>query len=177
MTIPVDLTRLEEILITEAATVMVIDTFSISHSLFSSTQHLMRNYVPGAEITATLEDSTSATFIYVPTLLERATQSGTLNQTFTITFQDLNEIIQAQEDLIPVGTEERPTIEIRSFEFNKATQQVVGQIEGPFVLRLDDINYDNLGATITAAPINTTQASTGRLMTTLAVQSLLGFTR
>ncbi len=177
MTTPVSIARLEELLISEPASIMLIDAFSISHSSFTETQHIIRNYVPTGRMEATLEDDSVVTFQYVPIRLQRALQSGTLNQEFSITFQDLNEIIQTQEMRIPNGNTERPIIQIRTFEYNRATQTVTSQVEGPFVLRIDNIDYDGLGATVSAAPINTSQASTGVLMTTLAVTSLLGFTR
>ena len=169
--------RLKEILSRSFADTIILETFEISHSQFSETKYLLRNYLPGGFVQATLEDDSIVTFQYVPTRLDRATQQGNLNQRFDITFQDLNEIIQVEEERIAPESREKPIIKIRSFEYSKRTRTVNALIEGPYELEVSVISYTELGARISAAPKNTSQPNSGRVMTTLAVQSLRGFTR
>ncbi len=169
--------RLKEILSRSFADTIILETFEISHSQFLETKYLLRNYLPGGSVQVTLEDDSQQTFLYVPTRLDRATQQGNLNQRFDITFQDLNEIIQEEEERIQPDDREKPIIRIRSFEYSKRTRTVNALIEGPYDLEVGLITYNELGARISAAPRNTSQPNSGRVMTTLAVQSLRGFTR
>jgi hypothetical protein len=82
-------------------------------------------------------------------LLTRAGQDGNLNQRWSITLQDLNTEVQAYESMIPLDNDERPTVEIRTFEYDKRDGSVV-LLEGPYVTETEGINYDSVGAAITA---------------------------
>lgn len=136
-------------LITADAYLMYLETVVISHSVWAEPFRFSRNYVPGGSFTATLETSEEVTFSYIPMLLSRASQDGNLNQTWKITFQDLNTDIQEAEQLIPLDSDELPVIEIRTFEYDKRTG-VATLIEGPYVTTSVGVDYDSKGASVNA---------------------------
>ena len=124
---------------------MNLDAVTINHSAWPQPFRFTRNYVPGGSFTFNGD-----VYQYLPMLLSRAGQDGNLNQTWSITLQDLNDEVQAAENLIPIDSTEYPTIEIRTFEYDKRDQTVI-LLEGPYATNTAGISYDSKGAFIEAA--------------------------
>lgn len=138
---------------------MQLDAITLNHSAWSEPFRFTRNYVPGGTFT-----HEGVTYRYLPMLLDRAGQDGNLNQTWTITLQDLNTEIQVAEAQIPLDSDEFPTVEIRTFEYDKRTGAVV-LLEGPYITNTDGVTYDSTGATIRASAERVNINGTGIRMT------------
>lgn len=136
--------KIVQALITNDAYKIQLDAVTLRHSVWPDALRFTRNYVPGGTFTYEGE-----TYQYLPMLLTRAGQDGNLNQRWSITLQDLNTEVQAYESMIPLDNDERPTVEIRTFEYDKRDGSVV-LLEGPYVTDTEGINYDSVGAAITA---------------------------
>lgn len=138
---------------------MLLDAVTISHSAWPEPFRFTRNYVPGGQFT-----HEGLTYRYLPMLLSRAGQDGNLNQSWAITLQDLNNEVQVAESQIPLDSNEYPTIEIRTFEYDKR-DATVRLIEGPYITDASEINYDPKGASIEAAAERVNINGTGIKMT------------
>lgn len=138
---------------------MHLDAVTINHSAWPEPFRFTRNYVPGG--TFTFEGDV---YRYLPMLISRAGQDGNLNQTWSLTLQDLNDEVQAAEALIPLDTGEYPTIEIRTFEYDKRDRSVI-LLEGPYITNTAGINYDSKGALIEATAERVNINGTGFRMT------------
>lgn len=146
-------------LITNDAYKINIDAVKINHSVWDEPFRFSRSYVPGGEF-----DYNGETFRYLPMLITRASQDGNLNQTWKITLQDLNDEVQKAEELIPLDSDERPTIEIYTFEYDKRDGSVV-LLEGPYITDTEGLNYDTSGAAINATAERVNINGTGFKMT------------
>lgn len=124
---------------------MNLDAVTINHSVWDEPFRFTRNYVPGGTFTFGGD-----VYRYLPMLISRAGQDGNLNQTWSITFQDLNTEIQEAEAAIPLDSDEFPTVEIRTFEYDKRDGSVI-LLEGPYITNSAGINYDPKGASLEAA--------------------------
>ena len=71
---------------------MQLDAVTINHSAWSEPFRFTRNYVPGGTFTFGGD-----VYRYLPMLISRAGQDGNLNQTWSLTLQDLNDEVQAAE--------------------------------------------------------------------------------
>ena len=146
-------------LITNDSYKMLLDAVTISHSTWAQPFRFTRNYVPGASFTFEGD-----VYSYLPMVINRAGQDGNLNQTWSITLHDLNTEIQEAESQIPLDNDEYPTIEIRTFEYDKRTSEVT-LLEGPYITNSTGINYDSTGATIEAEAERINVNGTGFKMT------------
>lgn len=142
---------------------MRCDTVTLSHSAWSESLNFTRNYVPGGVLSYDGVD-----YVYVPFTISRAGQDGNLEQTWSITLQDLNTIVQQYEDQIPIDSTEYIQIEIRTLSYDKRTGAVT-LLEGPYVTDTDSVDYDNTtsasGAQITAKAERVNVNGTGMKMT------------
>lgn len=138
---------------------MQLDAITLNHSAWSEPFHFTRNFVPGGSFTYD-----GVTYRYLPILLSRAGQDGNLNQTWTITLQDLNTEVQEAEALIPLDSDEFPTVEIRTFEYDKRDSSVI-LIEGPYITNCEGLSYDSKGASLKAAAERVNINGTGFKMT------------
>lgn len=158
-------------LITNDSYKMILDAVTINHSLFDEPFRFTRNYVPGGQFTYE-----GLTYQYLPMVISRAGQDGNLNQSWTISLRDLNTEIQEAESKIPLDNDEFPTIEIRTFEYDKRDGSVV-LLEGPYITDSDGINYDSKGASIKAAAERVNINGTGFKMTPDRYPTLRPFMR
>lgn len=138
---------------------MNLDAVTINHSAWDEPFRFTRNYVPGGSFTFEGD-----VYRYLPMLLSRAGQDGNLNQSWSITLQDLNDEVQAAESQIPIDSTEYPTIEIRTFQYDKRDQSVI-LLEGPYITNTAGISYDPKGALIDAAAERVNLNGTGFRMT------------
>lgn len=151
--------KIIQALITNDAYKMQIDAITINHSVWPAPFRFTRSYVPGGSFMFEGD-----TYQYLPMLISRAGQDGNLNQAWSITFQDLNSEIQAAESEIPLDSEEYPTVEIRTFEYDKRDASVI-LLEGPYITNSAGISYDSKGASIEAAAERINITGTGFKMT------------
>lgn len=151
--------KIVQALITNDAYKMYLDAITISHSVWAEPFRITRNFVSGGSF-----EFEGDIYRYIPMLISRAGQDGNLNQTWSLTIQDLNLEIQAAEAQIPLDSDEYPQIEIRTFEYDKRDGSVT-LIEGPYVTDSAGINYDPQGASIDAAAERVNLTGTGFKMT------------
>lgn len=165
--------ELKQILVAATRGRVELEGISVSHSAWPSVQHFTGSIHPG--FTATLETAEVVNYQYLPIKLNRAAQESNLAQRFSITFQDLNQIIAPLVDLIPLNSTERPQILIRSFVYNGGSVSTLA--DGPYRLQVADSVFTPEGFKVTATPRNVNSTGTGRRMTLERFPMLRGFTR
>lgn len=166
-------TELKTLLVSATRGRAELEGVSISHSAWPSVVHITPSIHPG--FTGTLEDSTVVEFVYVPMAIKRAAQKNNLGQRFELTIQDLNEIIAPLIDLIPLDSEEEPSVELRSFVYSESGVSTVQ--DGPYRLTAKNGASVTEGFKATATPRNLTGTGTGRRMTVQRIPMLRGFSR
>lgn len=149
----------------------LIETIELSHSLFSKTYYLVRNYAPGGTVSAKLETGVTVTYEYVPATIKWASSTTNMDQSHKITIQDCNQIIQAEEARIPYDNTERIQCKLRTYISDDLTTVA----DGPYELEIYDISYDKKGATFTAKPPNTNETGSGERYTIDRFPCLRGF--
>lgn len=166
-------TELRRLLVSARRGVAEVEGISISHSAWSQTIHVTPSIHPG--FTAQLETSEVVEFVYCPALIKRSSQQNNLSQRFELTIQDLNEIIAPLVDQIPLDSDEKPQILIRSFVYEDGG---VGAVQdGPYRLKADSSAMVTEGFKTTATPRNVNSSGTGRRMTIQRFPMLRGFSR
>lgn len=143
---------------------MEVDTVTISHPAWSTPLRFTRNYLRGRSFNATLETGETVTFQYLPMVIKRAGQDGNLNQSWSLVLQDLNTQVQEQADTIPLDDDRLPTIEIRTFQYDKRTGQTT-LLDGPYITSASGIDFDDKGASINAEANRINNSGTGFKMT------------
>lgn len=166
--------ELKTLLVSATRGVAELEGLSISHSAWPSTVHVTPSIHPG--FTATLETAEVVEFVYIPCRIRRAAQKNNLSQRFELTIQDLNQIIAPLIDLIPIDSDEKPMIELRSFVYNPSTG-VSSVQDGPYRLKASDGVMVTEGFKTTASPRNINSTGTGRRMTPERYPMLRGFNK
>jgi len=150
----------------------VVDGVEISHSWWDSAVYITSVY-PG--FTAIHEDGNSYEYLYVPMSVTKATKQNDLSQDFAFTIQDLNEIVATRLDLIPLETEEKPSVVLRTFVYRE--DGTISDIQdGPYTLQANDISFTSEGCTFTASPPLTNYSGTGEPFSFERFPSLLAYT-
>lgn len=128
---------LEEYLLNSSPAVVKLETIEISHPAFSKTYYLVRNAIDG--ITATIEGGTTKVFEYYPFEIVKATESGDMDQAFTITFGDLGQILPMELDRVDaLGLiDSEITVIYRTYISDDLTQQ----LGNPITLRSRQFNF------------------------------------
>lgn len=152
--------------------VMQYETVEIDHPSFSSVLRVVRNASDG--LSATLEDGSTAEFEYYPMKVSPVSSVGDdLDQTISITFGDLGEVLPKQLDsMSAAGTMHiHPVLKYRVYRSDDLSAPMLGPIE----LLVQDLSFSREGATFEAAakPLNST--STGELYTIERFATLRGF--
>lgn len=150
----------------------VVDGVEISHSTWNEKLFITSVY-PG--FTAFHEDGQSYLYQYLPMAVTKATKQNDLSQDFAFTIQDLNEIVAEHLDLIPIDSEEKPTVILRTFVYRE-DGSVSDVQDGPYTLQANDISFTPEGCTFTASPPLTNYSGTGQPYSFERFPSLLAYT-
>ncbi len=149
----------------------VVDGVQISHSLWEDSLYITSAY-PG--FSAVHEDGNAYQYQYIPMSVTKATKQNDLSQDFAFTIQDLNEIVAAHLDIIPVESEEKPLVVLRTFVYRE-DGSVSDIQDGPYYLQSNDITFTSQGCTFTASPPLTNYSGTGEPYSFTRFPSLLAY--
>lgn len=155
----------------------ILETIEISHPDVVQKIYITGNFTPGGSFLATLEDDTVVSFMYRPLTIQRNSQSGNLNQTFSITIQDMNLEVSPWADQIPLESLVPPIMKIRTYTYNRETRVVSSLVEGPYTVLIKQYNQNELGSTIEGQPSQTALTGSGERMTIDRFPMLRGFVR
>lgn len=150
-----------------------VEVVEISHSSFGSI------YLCGQladSFSVTLETGEVVQVVYAPMKVEKESSSNILLGDRTITIQGVNDLIAEKEESIPVDSDEKPIVKIRSFvAYNDGS--ISGVASGPFKLFVSqlDRNEENLASKITASTVPTNIAETGEVCTITRAPMCEGF--
>lgn len=149
----------------------IVDGVELNHSAWVTPIYITSSY-PG--FMAVHEDGHTYSYQYVPMAVKKATKQTDLSQEFSFTIQDLNEIVASQLDLIPLETDEKPTVVLRTFVYRE-DGSISDIQDGPYILNSGNISFAPEGCTFTANPPLTNYAGTGELYTFERFPTLLAY--
>lgn len=163
--------ELKELLTTATTGKGILDGVEIRHSSWVDSIRISAAY-PG--FIGVEEDSNSYEYKYVPMAVKKASKQTDLSQDFTFTIQDLNQIVGEHLDLIPIESEEKPQVILRTFVYRE--DGTISDIQdGPYDLQAGDITFSPDGCTFTASPPITNFAGTGEIFTFTRFPTLLAY--
>jgi len=149
----------------------VVDGVEIRHSTWVDVLYITSAY-PG--FSAVHEDGNMYDYQYIPLSVTKATKQNDLSQDFAFTIQDLNEIVATHLDMIPLDSEEKPTVVLRTFVYRE-DGSVSDIQDGPYTLQANDISFTAEGCTFTASPPLTNYSGTGEPYSFERFPSLLAY--
>lgn len=149
----------------------VVDGIEMSHSSWPEKLYITSAY-PG--FSAVHEDGLTYDYQYIPLSVTKASKQNDLSQDFSFTVQDLNEVVGVYLDLIPLDSEEKPSVILRTFVWRE-DNSVSDIQDGPYNLEAKDISTESQGCTFTASPPLTNYSGTGELFTFERFPSLLAY--
>lgn len=138
---------------------MQLDLIVLNHSVWAEPFRLTRNYLPGGSAVFDGE-----IYSFVPIVLSRASQDGNLDQSWTLTISELNDLVQKAESDIPLDSDEYPTVSIMSVEYDKRTGETV-LLEGPYNTNTESLDYSPDGVVLRASANKVNLNGTGFRMT------------
>lgn len=145
------------------ASVVLLETLEISHSLWPNPIRLVTNHPDGVSVT--LENGQPATFEFIPVMIQRGNTSDDLDQSLKITVGDLGEVVPPLINLIEdASSDEKPQVIYRSFAFDAASMVLtkpspIELIRGLYVAQM---NQDHQATTFEAATSGKNSVKTGR---------------
>lgn len=135
----------------------IVDGVEISHPSLSTSIYITSMY-PG------FTDADGRVFEYVPIAVNRSSQQNNLAQQFKFTIQDINEVVAVYCDQIPLDTEEKPRVILRSYLYRD--DGVTADVQdGPYDLVAENITFTEQGCTFTATAQQTNYSGTGIIYT------------
>lgn len=149
----------------------VVDGVKLNHSSWPNPLYITSVY-PG--FIAVHEDGKEYEYEYVPMSVKKANKQNDLSQDYSFTIQDLNEVVGVYLDLIPLDSNEKPSVELRTFVYREDGSMSDIQ-DGPYLLESGDITTEAQGCTFTASPPITNFAGTGELYTFERFPTLLAY--
>jgi hypothetical protein len=148
------------------------DTLEISHPSFSQVYRICRN-CSLAGLTATIEDASNQFFQYYPAEIKRSGQSGDLDQSLSISFGDLGQILPQEIDRVMSDDSGLvyPLVKYRVWRSDDLT----APLEGPELYRIEQISFKKEGSTfdVVAPKLNIT--GTGQTYDYADIPMLGGF--
>lgn len=157
------------------SSVVMLETLEINHSQWPQPLRYVINHDAG--VTVTLEDNQSATFEFMPLVIKHGNSSDDLDQSLSITVNDLGEVVPPLIRLIrDAATDERPKVIYRSFAFDVATMQLTHPkpIEIIKGLEITKTNRDYQGTTGNATAPTKNSVKTGRIYDLVGYPDLKG---
>ena len=107
---------IKEFHLDSAASVVMLETLEISHSLWPTPIRIVTNHADG--VTVTLENDQTAFFEFAPLLIKRGATSDDLDQSLSITLGDLGEIVPPLiKQIREANSDEKPQVTYRSYAF------------------------------------------------------------
>lgn len=163
--------ELRELLTTATTGKGVVDGIQLSHSSWPEVLYLTSVY-PGFQ--AVHENGLTYSYEYIPLAVAKAAKQNDLSQDFSFTIQDLNEVVGVYLDLIPLDSDEKPAVVLRTFVYRE-DGTISDLQDGPYTLEARDITTIPEGCTFTASPPLTNYSGTGELFTFSRFPTLLAY--
>lgn len=154
-----------------SASVIQLELVEISHPNFSKVYYIVRNAISG--VTVVLEDLSTHTFDYYPLSIKPTGTTNDLDQTIQVLVGDLGDIIPLELDLVAVasGFSVKPTLKYRTYRSDDLSHVLLG----PLVYQVDNISFQEDGATLSASVPRLNLNQTGELYTLDRFPMLAGF--
>lgn len=135
-----------EFFLSSTSDVALYETLQIYHPDFSQTYYVVRNNTEG--ITATIEDLSVKTFEYYPMRIQFGSSGGDLDQSVSIDFGDLGEVLPTEIDRVisADGFETKPTLVYRSYRSDDLTESISGAIN----LEIKTMTFDGVSVKLEA---------------------------
>jgi hypothetical protein len=149
-----------EFFLNSGAGVVLLDCFEISHSLFTQTYYVVRNAPNG--VTVTHEDSTTHAYEYYPLQCTKGGSGTNLEQSISVQFGDLGEILPKELDLIRAGNgfDEYPAVKYRAYRSDDLTHVMDGTA---IYLEIRDLDFNREGCSFVAKAPSLNISKTGEL--------------
>lgn len=160
-----------EYFLNSKSSVVRLELFSISHSNFTTSYHVVRNAVKG--VTVTLENGVSQFFQYYPLKATGRGSKADLDQVITIELGDLGEILPNELDAVSQagGFNIKPTVIYRVYRSDDLTKPLYG----PLTLETSSLAFVKEGAKFEAKAPSLNICKTGELYTLERFPMLRGF--
>lgn len=154
-----------------ASSVVQLETIEISHPSFTQIYRIVRNAIQG--LTATLEDTTSATFKYYPLRLTPTKSSDDLDQAIKVELGDLGDVIPRELDQVSLaGTfQTKPSFKYRTYR----SDDLSAPLFGPLALSITNLAFTKQGSSFDAEAPKVNLNSTGEIYTINRFPMLKGF--
>lgn len=151
-----------------------VEVVEFSHSSFDAPMFFTGQMKD--EFQVTLETGETVTTRYAPMTVQKESSGALLLGDRGITIQGVNDLVAAQEELIPLDSTEKPVVKIRSF-VARNDGSISGVAAGPFKLyaTVVDYNESNQSCKVTASTVPTNISETGEISTISRVPMLAGF--
>jgi hypothetical protein len=155
------MSRYTEFYLNSSSSVVKLDMLTISHPDFTQVFNVVRNAIAG--ITVTLETSAVQAFEYYPLQITPTGSDSDLDQVLKITLGDLGQLLPQQLDSVQIAGTFRikPTLIYRQYRSDDLTLP----IEGPDAFTIDNIAFDDTGATFQASAPRVNLTGTGERYT------------
>jgi len=154
-----DLQDYAEYFLNSSTSIVRLETLEISHSAFTQTYYVVRNATQG--LTATLETSDEVDFEYYPMKITPLGSKDDLDQSISVTFGDLGEIIPTEIDAVAsdMGFLEKPIVKYRAYRSDDLTEPLLG----PIVLEIGTFSFTKQGCSFEAKAPSLNVNRTGEL--------------
>lgn len=165
-------TRYNNYFLNSKTNVVQLETIEITHPAFSKVYRCVRNATKG--ITATLEGGGTAVFDYYPMKISAQHAHEDLDQSITISFGDLGEILPIELDRVMTyagGLDIKPSLKYRVYRSDDLSRPLYG----PLVLEVEAFNFDRYGATFEAKAPSINMTKTGEIYNIARFPGLVGF--
>ena len=151
------MSRYSDYFLNSRSNVVQLELLEIYHPNMSKTYRIVRNSVLG--VTVNLENGQSAFFQYVPIKVENNGARDDLEQSLTITFGDLGEILPNEMDNIRSanGFNTKASLIYRTYR----SDDLSSPIFGPVYFEIESFSFDWQGATFEAKAPSTNINKTG----------------
>lgn len=164
--------RYAQFFLNSRSNIVQLETVEISHPAFSKIYRIVRNASKG--ITATLEGGGTAVFDYYPMKIVPQHARDDLDQTISISFGDLGEILPGEMDRVmtyPGGMEIKPTVKYRVYR----SDDLGRPLYGPLNLEVSAFTFDRQGVTFEAKAPSVNLTKTGEIYSINRFPGLAGF--
>jgi hypothetical protein len=134
------------------------ETLEIYHPMMSKRYYLVRDNVP---LTAMLETGTEVNFEIANIDIKSASQNADMNQSASFTIADVDNVLDAELDNIPLDSDVLPEFTYRRFLLSDLSYPALG----PITYETQDINQakGRFSATVSAPKLNS--RGTGLILT------------
>jgi hypothetical protein len=141
------------------SSVVKLETLEISHSSFTQSYFVVRNKTDG--LVATLETEVEQEFEYYPLKITSLGNRDDLDQSISIQFGDLGEILSTELDAVSLDMNfsEKPIIKYRAYRSDDLSEPIIG----PIVLEASSFSFVKEGSSFDAKAPGLNDNRTGEL--------------